>query len=127
MKRRHKRRRDVHHPLAPLFERSAESLTTGLGEASRRQYLADWRNFLRYLKTHHPEVSTLEQLERDPHILGWLTALRVRVPPLAGNTRSIVIVRLRRMFEDLAWTQHMPNLAHLIRSDDIPRRERKLP
>ena len=122
-----RRRRDVHHPLAPLFERSAESLTTGLGEASRRQYLANWRDFLRYLETHHPDICALEQLERDPHILGWLTALRLRVPPLAGNTRAIVIVRLRRILEDLAWTQRIPDLAHLIRSDDIPRGERKLP
>ena len=122
-----RRRRNVHHPLAPLFERSAESLTTGLGEASRTQYLANWRNFLRYLRAHHPDVCTLEQLERDPHILGWLTALRLRVPPLASNTRSIAIFRLRRMFEDLAWTQRIPDLAHLIRTDDIPRRERTLP
>jgi len=31
------------------------------------------------------------------------------------------------MLEDLAWTQRIPALAHLIQLDDIPRRERKLP
>jgi len=122
-----RRRRDLDHPLAPLFERSSESLTTALGDASQRQYLATWRSFLRYLKAHHPDVRTLEQLERDPHVLGWLAELKMRMPPLAKNTRAIVIIRLRRLFEDLAWTQRLPALSHLIRLDDIPRKERKLP
>jgi len=122
-----RRRRDIDHPLAQLFRRSAESLTTALGDASQRQYLATWRGFLRYLKAHHRDVRTLEQLERDPHVLGWLTELKKRTPPLAKNTRAIVIIRLRRIFEDLAWTQRVPALAHLVRLDDIPRKERKLP
>jgi integrase len=122
-----RRRRDLDHPLAALFERSAESLTTALGDASQRQYLATWRGFLRYVKAHHPDVCCLEQLERDPHVLGWLTELKMRMPPLAKNTRAIVIIRLRRLFEDLAWTQRLPALSHLIKLDDIPRKERKLP
>jgi integrase len=122
-----RRRRDLDHPLAQLFARSAESLTTALGDASQRQYLATWRSFLRYLKAHHRDVSTLEQLERDPHVLGWLTELKMRTPPLAKNTRAIVIIRLRRIFEDLAWTQRVPALSHLIKLDDIPRKERILP
>jgi integrase len=122
-----RRRRDIDHPLAQLFRRSAESLTTALGDASQRQYLATWRGFLRYLKAHHCDVRTLEQLERDPHVLGWLAELKLRTPPLAKNTRAIVIIRLRRLFEDLAWTQRVPGLSHLIKLDDIPRKERKLP
>jgi integrase len=122
-----RRRRDIEHPLAQLFRRSAESLTTALGDGSQRHYLATWRGFLRYLKAHHRDVRTLEQLERDPHVLGWLTELKLRTPPLAKNTRAIVIIRLRRMFEDLAWTQRVPALSHLIKLDDIPRKERKLP
>ena len=122
-----RRRRDLQHPLAALFRRSAESLTTGLGDASQRQYLATWRSFLRYLKAHHPDVRSLEQIERDPHVLGWLTELKLRRPPIANKTRAIVIVRLRRIFDDLAWTQRLPALCHLIKLDDIPRRERRLP
>jgi integrase len=122
-----KRRRDVHHPLAPLFERSAESLTTALGVASQRQYLATWRSFLRYLKARHRDVRTLDQLERDPHILGWLAELRMRTPPLANNTRALAVIRLRRLLEELAWTQRLPALSHLIKLDDIPRKERTLP
>jgi integrase len=122
-----RRRRDFDHPLAPRFQRSAESLTTGLGDASQRQYLATWRSFLRYLKAHHPDVCSLEQIERDPHVLGWLAELKMRMPPLAKNTRAVAIIRLRRLLEDLAWTQRLPALSHLIKLDDIPRKERKLP
>jgi integrase len=122
-----RRRRDIDHPLAHLFRRSSESPTTALGDASQRQYLATWRGFLRYLKAHHRDVRTLEQLERDPHVLGWLAELKMRTPPLAKNTRAIIIIRLRRIFEDLAWTQRLPALVHLVRLDDIPRRECKLP
>jgi integrase len=122
-----RRRRDVKHPLAALFDRSAQSLTTGLGDASQRQYLATWRSFLKYLKAHCPEIRTLGQIERDPHVLGWLTELKMRRPPLANKTRAVAIVHLRRIFEDLSWTQRIPALSHLITGDDIPRRERKLP
>jgi site-specific recombinase XerD len=122
-----RRRRDLDHPLAQLFRRSAESMTTALGDASQRQYLATWRGFLRYLKAHHRDVRTLEQLKRDPHLLGRLAELKLRTPPLAKNTRAIVIVRLRRIFEDLAWTQHVPALTHLIKPDDVPRKDRRLP
>src|SRR5215470_13652982 len=106
------------HPLAPLFERSAESLTTALGDASARAYLATYRNFLRYLIDHHPEVCRLDQLQRDPHILGWLACLKSRTPPLAKNTLALVVIRLRCLLEDLAWTQQLPTLAHLLIRDD---------
>jgi integrase len=122
-----RRRRDLEHPLAELFDRSAQSLTTGLGDASQRRYLATWRSFLRHLKAHCPEVRDLRQIERDPHVLGWLTELKLRRPPLANKTRAVAIVHLRRILEDLSWTQGIPALSHLIKVDDIPRRERKLP
>jgi hypothetical protein len=83
-----RRRRDIDHPLAQLFRRSAESLTTALGDASQRQYLATWRGFLRYLKAHHCDVRTLEQLERDPHVLGWLAELKLRTPPLDSYPKA---------------------------------------
>jgi hypothetical protein len=33
------------------------------------------------------------------------------------------IVRLRRVLEELAWTQQLPALAHVLGRDDIPRRD----
>ena len=36
-------------------------------------------------------------------------------------------VYLRRMLEELAWTQQLPALAHLLGRDDVPRKEHHLP
>jgi hypothetical protein len=34
---------------------------------------------------------------------------------------------LRYIFHELAWTQQLPELAHLIRREDVPRLPRRLP
>jgi hypothetical protein len=115
------RRTPLQHPLAQPFQRAAESLTTALGESSVGEYHGTVHLFLTYLGTHHPQVRSLEQLHRDPHILGWLTQLRSRTPPLAKFTLAARIVRLRRILEELAWTQQLPALAHLLGRDDVPR------
>jgi site-specific recombinase XerD len=121
------RRVPLQHPLAQLFQRTAESLTTSLGDSSIDAYQSTVHLFLTYLTAHHPQVSSLEQLRRDPHILGWLTHLRSRTPSLARYTMIARIVRLRRVLEELAWTQQLPTLAHLLGRDDIPRRDHHLP
>ena len=105
----------------------AESLTTSLGNSSIDAYQSTVHLFLTYLSAHYPQVRSLEQLRRDPHILGWLTHLRSRTPSLAKNTMIGRIVRLRRVLEELAWTQQLPPLAHLLGRDDIPRRNHHLP
>jgi site-specific recombinase XerD len=115
--------RPLHHPLESLFERSAQSLTTALSDGTRRLYEGTFRNFLRYLTAHHPEVSRLKQLQRDPHILGWLAALRSHLPPFAKITISIRVTFLQRMLQDLGWSQQIPALAHLLSPADVPRRE----
>jgi hypothetical protein len=80
---RHPRRR---HPLAPLFNRAVESVCAALGPSSLSYYQLVVRNFLSYLRVAHPEVKSIEQLSRDPHILGWMSHLRSQVPPLATST-----------------------------------------
>jgi integrase len=72
-------------------------------------------------------VQSLHQLRRDPHILAWFTCLRSHQPPLATITYSIHLFHLRRMLEELAWTQDVPILAGLILRQDTPRREQYLP
>ncbi len=62
-----------------------------------------------------------------PHILGWLALLRSHNPPLAAITRANYVIYLRRMLEELAWTQQLPALAHLLGRDDVPRKEHRLP
>jgi integrase len=121
------RRPPLHHPLAQPFQHAAESLTTALGESSVCEYLGTVHRFLTYLGAHHPAVRSLGQLRRDPHILGWLTDLRSRTPPLAKLTLALRIVRLRRLLEELAWSHQLPSLAHLLGHDDIPRVDRRLP
>ena len=51
----------------------------------------------RYLRAHHPELHGWRQLQRDPHILGWLRH-HLHLKPA---TRIIRIIHLRLFFEDL--------------------------
>jgi integrase len=37
------------------------------------------------------------------------------------------VMNLRRMLEELAWTEQLPALAHLLGRDDVPRKEHRLP
>src|ERR1017187_1585295 len=106
---------------------AAESVTTSLGDASVTSYRGTVRHFLAYLGAQYPEVHSLDPLRRDPHILGWLALLRAHNPPLATITRANYVIYLRRMLEELAWTQQLPALAHLLGRDDVPRKEHHLP
>jgi site-specific recombinase XerD len=115
------------HPLSSLFRPAAESVTTSLGDSSITSYRGTVRLFLTYLGAQYPGVHSLDQLRRDPHILGWLAFLRSHNPPLATITRANRVICLRRMLEELAWTQQLPALAHLLGRDDVPRKEHRLP
>jgi hypothetical protein len=64
----------LEHPLAHQFQRAIESLTAALAPDSARQYRGATREFLIYLGEDHPTVASLNQLRRDPHILGWFVA-----------------------------------------------------
>lgn len=115
------------HPLTRLFEPAVDSVTTSLGCASVTSYRGTVRLFLTYLGAQYSDVRSLEQLHRDPHILGWLALLRSQHPPRATITRANYVIYLRRLLEELAWTQHLPDLAHLLGRDDVPRKEHHLP
>jgi site-specific recombinase XerD len=120
-------RRPLCHPMADVFWRAVASITTSLSPDTVRGYRAVTRSFLRYLGTDHPAVCSLKQLLRDPHILGWLAHLRSRTPPIVLATHVNNVVRLRHILEELAWNEQMPDLAHLLRRDDTPKRETKTP
>jgi integrase len=115
------------HPLSKVFEPAVESVTTSLSDSSVTAYRGTARLFLTYLGAHYSEVLSLRQLRRDPHILGWLALLRSHRPPLATITRANRVIGLRRLLEELAWTQHIPDLVHLLGCDDVPRKEHHLP
>jgi len=117
----------LQHPLAVLFQRAAQSLTTSLSQETIRFYYCTIRNFLHFLGAQYPHVQSLQQLHRDPHILAWFTSLRSHQPPLATVTYTIHLFHLRRMFEELAWTEDLPVLARLVLRQDTPRQEHYLP
>ena len=115
----------LEHPLVQQFQRAIDSLTAALSPASARQYRAVARCFLIYLGEQHPAIDSLNQLRRDPHILGWFVDLRCQ-----NLVPAVYIARLllmRCMLEELAWSAQVPDLAHLIRREDIPRAPQRLP
>ncbi len=82
---------------------------------------------LSYLGADHPGLQRLDQLRRESHILGWMSHLRSQVPPLVTASYINLLVSLRGIFHELAWTEQLPELAHLIRREDFPRRPQRLP
>jgi len=121
------RRAPLQHPLAALFAGAVESLGAALAPESVRLYHGTARNFLIYLGADHPEIDALAQLRRDPHILGWMAKLRSRVPPLAPVTYISRLIFLRGILAELARSAQLPELAQLLRRQDVPRPPRRLP
>ena len=115
------------HALTEFLWGAAESISTSLSESSVRGYRATIRQFVVYLGAQYPEVRSLDQLRRDPHLLDWLALLRSRQPARSAINRASYVIYLRRILEELAWTQQLPALAHLLVPDDVPRQERCLP
>ncbi len=121
------RRPPLQHSLALVFDRAVDSLGAALCPDTTRHYRGTVRNFLSYLDTDHPEVKRLDQLRREPHILGWMSRLRSQVPPLTTASYINLLIALRAICNELAWTEQLPELAHLIRREDIPRLPHPLP
>jgi site-specific recombinase XerD len=121
------KRQPILHPLAPLFWRAVDSIATSVVPDTVRGYRAATRHFLSYLGARHPEVNALDQLRRDPHVLGWLSDVRAQKPPLVLASYVNKLIRLRRIFDELAWLHQSPDLMHLLRREDSPRTENRLP
>jgi integrase len=121
------RRPPLQHPLADCFDRAVASLGAALNPDTVRHYRGTVRSFLTYLGATYPDVSSLTQLRRDPHILGWMARRRSQAPPLTTNSYINVFIALRWTFHELAWINELPELAHLIRREDIPRLPYRLP
>ncbi|MBA0085296.1 MAG: tyrosine-type recombinase/integrase, partial [Acidobacteria bacterium Pan2503] len=121
------RRPPLQHPLAPFFDRAVDSFCVALSHESIRQYRGTVRNFLSYLGADHPGVQRLDQLRREPHILGWMSRLHSQVPPLGTASYIIRLITLRPILNELAWIEQLPELAHLLRREDIPHAPQRLP
>jgi integrase len=121
------RQAPLQHPLAQRFASAVDSLGAALAPQSARLYHGTARNFLTYLGADHPEIVSLDQLRRDPHILGWMAKLRSQVPPLAPVTYISRLIFLRGILAELAVSAQRPELAQLLRRQDVPRPPRRLP
>jgi len=121
------RRPPLQHPLAPVFGRAVDSLGAALHPETLRHYRGTVRNFLGYLGVHHLEVNRLDQLRRETHVLGWMSRLRSQAPPLSTASYINLLIALRSILNELAWTEQLPELAHLIRREDVPRLPHRLP
>jgi len=124
---RARRRPPLQHPLVPLFDRAADALGAALSPETTRHHRGTAYHFLSYLGAAHPEVNSLDQLRREPHILGWMARLRSQTPPLATASYFNRLIALRALLNELAWTEQLSELAHLIRREDIPRLPQRLP
>ena len=91
----------LEHPLAEVFFAAVRSVTTSMSDSTKGRYRTTTEYFLRYLGEHHPDVRALEQLQRHPHILDWLTWLSSQHPPLVKSTRSLHVISMRRLMEEL--------------------------
>ena len=79
---------------------------------------------LEFLRVHFPEVDSLEDLRRAPHIEAWLQSLAAAEPAYKNNTRNQIITHVRRFLADIRkWQWSEPPPSGLISGDDIPPRE----
>jgi site-specific recombinase XerD len=124
---RHRSRPPLQHPLLEVFFRAIQSVTTSMSASSKGRYRTTAEYFLHYLNRHHPDVRTLEELRPDPHIMGWLTWLSSQKPPLVNSTRSLHVISLRRLMEELAWLHDLPALVRLFHPDDVPHPDARFP
>lgn len=116
--------------LPQALEARVRLLETTLQPSSIHHYRHTVRLFLEYLKGTFPEVRQPSQLRRDPHLLGWLEFLwKRRAPagrPLTNGTRGQHVLRLRTLLDLLA-DLPQPPLPGLLRSEDVPPRQYRLP
>jgi len=82
------------------------------------------RSFAAYLRQHHPEVRRFSQLQRQPHIEGWLEHILYLKPV----SRNWAIRNIRLFFEDLIrWQWPEAPAAGLLGDEDLAPEEVYLP
>jgi len=109
-------------------------------EPTIKRYLRRWRptlqpatiqskdgilhRFAAYLREHHPDVRRFSQLQRQPHIDGWIEHLLHLKPA----SRNVIIRNLRLFFEDLIrWQWPEAPSPGLLGPEDIAPEEVYLP
>ncbi len=89
-------------PLGDLFDQIVHTLPATLRPATieHYRYCANW--FVRYIHGNYPELGTFAELQRNPHILGWLQSLSERSPPFTIGTRLQIVTGVRHLLKNLA-------------------------
>ena len=112
--------------LHPIFEGQLQVMAATLRHRTIKNYRVHTNRFLRFLHLNHPDLHTPGQLQRNPHILGWLRSLAQENPPLSNKSRRAALISIRRLLDDLADNGY--SVANgLILSQDLPPRDLYLP
>lgn len=73
--------------LHRILHEQLQILAATLKPATIKYYRTQANGFLRYLHRNYPEIHSPGQLQRNPHILGWLRSLAEDHPPLTNRSR----------------------------------------
>src|ERR1700761_1370892 len=119
------------HPLQEAIQARIQLLATTLRPATVKQYRHTARLFMTFLRQRFPDIKRANQLQRDPHMLGWFQDIWMRRAshngkPWCAHTRWGHLIRLRRLLDLLADHRYPPRPG-LIWSQDIPRPDQVLP
>ena len=109
-----------------ILEEQLQVMAATLRPRTIKNYRVHANRFLRYLHRSYPDLETPEQLQRKPHILGWLRSLAQENPPLSSKSRRAALICIRRLLDDLADNGYAIANA-LILSQDLPPRDLYLP
>ena len=112
--------------LDRILHEQLQVLAATLRPSTIKYYRTQANGFLRYLHRNFPEMHSPEQLQRNPHILGWLRSMAEGETPLTNRSRRAALICMRRIFDDLADNGY-PVREALILSQDIPPHDRYLP
>lgn len=112
--------------LDGILQEQLQIMATTLKPATIEYYRAQANGFLRYLHRNYPQIHSPAQLQRHPHIVGWLRSLTERDRPLSKRSRRAAVICMRRLIEDLADNGHPVGQA-LILPQDLPPRDQYLP
>ncbi len=105
------------HQLGLLFDEQVKILSANLRPSTVTHYRYCANEFLRYLSLNYPELEAPAQLQRNPHIRGWLRSLS---KSFTIGTRRQIVTCVRRLLKALADNGH-PICPKLVLRQDIAR------
>ncbi len=118
--------------MGNTFRRVLERYLEARSRELERQTIAHYRThvngLIEFLSVRYPEIDSPAQLERSPHIEGWLRKLKNRKPPYTDGTRDQAIRHVRTFLRGIrAWDWPESAARGLIRPEDFPNRRPREP